>query len=188
MNYSIEGLKRKDRGAWRDLYECTVQAVYAHALYRVAGDREGAEDVTQEVFVRAIEFIGNFEGDEEAVPVWLKGIVNRIVARQLRRLNPVAARTISLDAPREDGGSIDVADDLPGPEARLLMDEECLRTNAVLSSLLPQWQQVLRLKYYDGRSVVEIASRLDTTPKAVESLLSRARQAFREAYERVDHE
>ena len=44
---------------------------------------------------------------------------------------------------------------------------------------------VLRAKYLDGRSMAEIAAAWGETPKAVESLLTRARQAFREAYQGV---
>jgi RNA polymerase sigma-70 factor (ECF subfamily) len=41
---------------------------------------------------------------------------------------------------------------------------------------------VLRMKYLEGRSVADIAAERDDSPKAVESLLTRAREAFRQAY------
>ena len=48
-------------------------------------------------------------------------------------------------------------------------------------------EAVLRAKYLDGRTVREIVADWGETEKAVESLLTRARDAFRAAYERSDH-
>ncbi|HBI44343.1 MAG TPA: hypothetical protein DDY78_16050, partial [Planctomycetales bacterium] len=56
------------------------------------------------------------------------------------------------------------------------------RLAAALSALPDRYEAVLRAKYLDGRSVIDIAAESGETPKAIESLLSRARQAFRDAY------
>ena len=52
-----------------------------------------------------------------------------------------------------------------------------------LAELSPRYEQVLRAKYLDGLSVQAMADEWGETPKAIESLLSRARQAFRETYQ-----
>ena len=52
---------------------------------------------------------------------------------------------------------------------------------ATLDSLPGRYGEVLEWKYIDGLSVAEIASRLDVGAKAAESLLTRAREAFRDA-------
>ncbi len=56
---------------------------------------------------------------------------------------------------------------------------------AVLDALSDRHEAVLRAKYLDGLSVAEIAASWSATPKAVESLLSRAREAFRDLYEKM---
>ena len=57
---------------------------------------------------------------------------------------------------------------------------------AALAALPDHYETVLRAKYLDRQSVDAIAAARGDSPKAVESLLSRARQAFREAYEATD--
>jgi RNA polymerase sigma-70 factor, ECF subfamily len=54
---------------------------------------------------------------------------------------------------------------------------------AALDALAEREEAVLRAKYLDGMSVAEIASLRGETPKAIESLLSRARRAFRRVYQ-----
>jgi len=56
---------------------------------------------------------------------------------------------------------------------------------AALDALSERQEAALRAKYFDGLTVDEIASSWDETPKAIESLLSRARAAFRERFERL---
>jgi RNA polymerase sigma-70 factor (ECF subfamily) len=54
--------------------------------------------------------------------------------------------------------------------------------------LPPHYEEVLRCKYLDGQSVADIALAWNESPKAVESLLTRARHAFREAYGPLENE
>lgn len=197
----IEALRRKDREAWEGVYRETVDAVYRHALYRLNGDRDAAEDVTQEVFIRAIEGIDSFRGDEGVLTGWLRGIGRRVLARRARDRRPEAARTISLDAPREavgvrdSGGSgrasswLDPPDPHPPVTEQIADREQQIRIGAALTALPPRWESVLRWKYLDGLRVDVIAERLGLSPKAAESLLTRARTAFRTVYlQFLDHE
>jgi RNA polymerase sigma-70 factor (ECF subfamily) len=57
------------------------------------------------------------------------------------------------------------------------------RVAAALAAIPDRYEAVLQAKYLDGQSVEEISLARGESPKAVESLLTRARQAFREAYE-----
>jgi RNA polymerase sigma-70 factor (ECF subfamily) len=60
--------------------------------------------------------------------------------------------------------------------------ERAERVAAALAGLPERYEGVLRMKYLDRLSVAEIAATSGETEKAVESLLTRARAAFREAY------
>jgi len=55
-----------------------------------------------------------------------------------------------------------------------------------VASLPEHYEAVLRAKYLDGQSVAAIAAERDESPKAVESLLTRARQAFRDVYQKSE--
>lgn len=76
------------------------------------------------------------------------------------------------------------ADDAPAPEAPATTDS-AERVAAALAELPDHYERALRAKYLDGETVAEIAALTGAGEKAVESQLTRARQAFREAYERT---
>ena len=61
--------------------------------------------------------------------------------------------------------------------------EKAERVAEALAEINPLYEAVLRAKYLDRQSVEEMAAALGESPKAIESRLTRARQAFREAYE-----
>jgi RNA polymerase sigma-70 factor, ECF subfamily len=185
MNPLIEQLRRRDGAAWQGIYDTCADAVFSHALYRLKGDRPTAEDVTQDVFMRAIESIDSYQGEPAGLLPWLRGIARRVIARRRRDLRPSAARPLSLDGLEEAGAASNVHDPTPGPDERLLRREEHWLTGAALTALPERWEHTLRWKYYEGRSVAEIAARLGVSPKAAESLLSRARDAFRAMYARL---
>jgi RNA polymerase sigma-70 factor (ECF subfamily) len=69
-----------------------------------------------------------------------------------------------------------------GPEAVLRRDETARLVHVLLDRLPPRYAAALEWKYIDGLSVNEIAGRLELTSKAAESILSRAREAFREGF------
>jgi RNA polymerase sigma-70 factor (ECF subfamily) len=68
-------------------------------------------------------------------------------------------------------------------DAELIRRERAERIAAALADLPEHYEAVLRAKYLEGASVAQIAEASGQTSKAVESLLTRARQAFREKYQ-----
>jgi RNA polymerase sigma-70 factor (ECF subfamily) len=68
-------------------------------------------------------------------------------------------------------------------DAGIVKREQAQRIAQALAQLPERQEAALRAKYLDSQSVTEIAEEWGETPKAVESLLTRARQAFREAYQ-----
>ncbi len=70
------------------------------------------------------------------------------------------------------------------PNRRTVDSRQCDRIAATLGAIAERQEAVLRAKYLDGLSVAEIAAQWNETPKAIESLLNRARQAFRELFEK----
>ena len=181
----IEALRRRDRATWARVYERLADRVYRHALYRLRGDPEAAEVITQEVFVRAIESIATFQGGNDGLLAWMRGISRRVMARRARNLRPVAARPLSFSSNANHGDTsspLDPIDPRPAPDDELARKDERWLTGAALTALPPHWEQVLRWKYCEALSVMEIAERLGITPKAAESLLGRARAAFRKTY------
>jgi RNA polymerase sigma-70 factor, ECF subfamily len=156
-----------DEEAWRALYEGACDRLYAYILWRCGGLRDRAEELTQDTWLHAIRRVADFEPGRGPFIAWLRGIAANLLRNSLRR--DARQRTLPLEQ------------EPTTPAIRA----EAERVAAALAALTPRYEAVLRAKYLDGLSVVAIAAETGETAKAVESLLSRARQAFREAYQEL---
>jgi RNA polymerase sigma-70 factor, ECF subfamily len=154
-----------DERAWRTLYDESFAGLYAYVLWRCGGLRDRADEVVQDTWLTAVRRVGRFDPDAGSFAGWLRGIAANVLRNHFRRER--------LRRPSEP--LRDVAED----SGRL---RDPARLAAALSALPDRYEAVLRAKYLDGRSVADIAAESGDTPKAVESLLTRARQAFRDAY------
>ncbi len=158
-----------DERAWRAWYDQTFESLYAYGSWRCGGLRELTEDAVQESWLTAMRRIRDFDPDRGCFAGWLRGIAANILRNRLRQH---ARRARSLNGQAEPTTSA-------GPDWATAE-----RTAAALAALPERYEAVLRAKYLDQQSVAEIAEATGDSPKAVESLLTRARQAFRDAYAR----
>jgi len=179
-------MRRGDSAGWAAAYEQLAERVFQYALYRLGGDRDAAEVITQEVFVRAIETIDSYEPQTGMLLGWLRGICRRAIARRHRTSHPGRGRAVPVSScPEGSGCCCEPVDPRPGPDEQLILADEQLLTGAALTSLPYRWEQVLRWKYCHDLSMAEIGAQLGISEKAVESILSRARAAFRQVYARL---
>ena len=132
---------------------------------RILGDRAEAEDALQAALVKLWQNAARFEAERAAVGAWFRRIVVNACLDRRRALKPVA----SLDAVAE--AAADGADPHTAAEAA----DRYARVNAAVAGLLPRQRAAIALFYGDGATMAEIATILETTPKAVEGLLARAR-------------
>lgn len=153
--------------AWRTLYDDAFAGLYAYVLWRCGGLRDRADEATQETWLTAVRRLRAFDPSAGSFPSWLRGIAANVLRNQFRRENRQSRRTRPLES-----------EPLAGEESR----EQAERIAAALGELPAHYEAVLRMKYLEGRSVVDIAAERGESPKAVESLLTRAREAFRQAY------
>ena len=133
------------------------------------------EEILQETMVAAFESFSRFSG-KSSVFTWLCGIAKHEIADFYRKRK---IKTIFFSRlPWLEG----LANGALGPEQILLRKEFEEKVKEVMASLSEGYQQVLRLKYYQSLTVVQIAQKLNETVKAVESRLFRARKAFSKAF------
>lgn len=161
-----------DGAAWRTLHDRFFDPLYAYIHCRTGRRADLTEDVVQECWLTAVRRIRDFDPERGAFDLWLRGIALNVLRNHHRGRRRDAAQSGAWEAPSRDERC---------PERPAELSEEIA---IVLTELPVRQQKVLVAKYEEGLSVEEIAARWGESWKAVESLLARARAAFRDAYAR----
>jgi len=157
-----------DERAWQTWYDECFPALDAYVLWRCGGLRDLADDALQETWLTAVRRVREFDPARSAFSAWLRGIAANVMRNQFRRHASRQTHSLNGDlANRDDSAARD-------------RGERIARALAVLSE---RHEQVLRLKYLEDKGVGAIAQEWNESSKAVESLLTRARAAFRAAYD-----
>jgi RNA polymerase sigma-70 factor (ECF subfamily) len=159
---------------------------YVHRLFRFAvrrvGREDDAEDVVQATLILAVRKIQTWRG-EAALFTWLCTLCRHEVAAFWERSGRQPVLRPLDDDPEVRGRLEALAADLDSPARALERRETSERVQIILDMLPGRYGDVLEWKYIQGLSMAEIAARLSLTQKAVESLLTRAREAFREGFD-----
>jgi RNA polymerase sigma-70 factor (ECF subfamily) len=172
-----------DERAYDEFFDAYHGALYRFALARLGRDEAAAQEVAQAALARGAFKIASYRG-EAALFTWLCTICRRELSAYLRRTRR-AGQTVEL---REEAMEVraaleSLASEPPVGSAAALRRAEVVRAVQVTLDALPRrYGDALEWKYVLGLSTVEIAGRLGLGPKAAESLLVRARQAFREGF------
>lgn len=162
-----------DEASFRAWYDRMLPRVYGFVASRCGGPGPLAEELTQQTFVEATRRHRSFDGRSD-VMTWLCAIARHKLADHYRRLEREGRRHMQLVV-RE----IPVAESLdPSGDA-----DERDAIERALRALPPTQRAALIFRHLDGLSVREIGSLLGKSDTAIESLLARARQGFRGAYE-----
>ena len=168
-----------------DLAQAALEPLYRFCLYRVGRNGHLCEEVVQETLVRAIRDLRRYDPTRAQGNIfpWLTGLARNEIRRVLAREN--AAESLEDLWSRMDQSLRDVYARLesePFADEILARDETRAMVGATMSQIPPQYRAALEAKYVDGKSVRDIAAAWETSEKAVESLLSRARGAFRAVF------
>lgn len=136
---------------------------------RTLNDRAGAEDVVQVALSRVWTLAGRYDPTRGSVEGWFRRIIVNLCLDRRRAFRVVAP----LEAAEH------VASDAPDPLEFAIANEQRQRLDAAMAKLAPRQRAALAMFHGDGLSMAEIAEALETTPKAVEGLLGRARIELR---------
>lgn len=165
-----------DRGAFERLYRDNVNRVYSLCA-RMVSDRERAEELTQDVFVRAWEKLHLFRG-ESSFSTWLHRLTVNLVLNARKSEGRQRSR---FDEPDEELGGIDA---LPGVVGSSLAPGDMLDLEEAMTRLPPGARRVFVLHDVEGFKHEEIAEMLGVTSGATKAQLHRARLLLREALNR----
>ena len=157
-----------DRRAFAALYDRHVDAVYRYAYFRLRVDAE-AEDVTSEVFHRALVAIPRFEPRRPFL-AFLYTIARNVITDRMRRERPQASFEDALAHPSE----------APGPEELASAGDEVRRLRAAVAQLTTLQQEVIVLRYLEGRSTKETAVVIGKSESTIRGIQMRALAALRD--------
>ncbi len=159
--------RKLESRALAEIHDRFYPDLYRYLVYRT-GDEHAADDLSSEVFMRLLEALQSGKGPDVLRP-WLFGVAGHLVADHFRRAARRPQVELSEDLSSPDGD--------PAKEAGM-----SLRTGAVrlaLQQLTDEQQQVLALRFEQGRSVADTAELLNKSVTAVKQLQFRAVAAMR---------
>jgi RNA polymerase sigma-70 factor (ECF subfamily) len=176
----VHRMLARDEAAFDEFFHRHFPRLFRFALARL-GQADVAEEVAQAALTTACRKLHTWRG-EAALFTWLATICRREISHRMQQ----SGRDISLV--REDDAEIRAhletlaADAGSTPDRSLEIAETSRLVQLTLDYLPGRYGDVLEWKYLYGWSVAEIASQLVISEKAAESLLTRARAAFRDAF------
>jgi RNA polymerase sigma-70 factor, ECF subfamily len=171
-----------DEAAFDEFFTRYFPRLYRFALPRLEHNEDTAEEIVQHVLIRALERLPTYKG-EAALLTWLCTICRNEIARARAREGRRMEVSLSDDRPEmravlEAIASVDGDD----PETALRRRELSGLVQRILDHLPGRYGDVLEWRYIQGLSVEEIADRLGVGYKAAESVLTRARESFRDGF------
>jgi RNA polymerase sigma-70 factor (ECF subfamily) len=155
--------------------------LFRFARARLDGDEDAAEEVTQTTLIRAVRKLSTYRG-EAALFTWLCTLCRHEISSWVERSGRAFHTSLAEDHPDLQAALEAAAKLSTDPELETGRRELSRLVRLTLDQLPARYSDVLDCKYVQGLSVDEIAERLGLGYKATESLLTRARQAFRDSF------
>ena len=158
-----------DPAAFGQLYDIHFLQIYRFVYSRVR-DQQAAEDVTSEVFMKALKSIGRYQDTGRPFSAWLYQIAVNAVADRYRAARP----TEDIEEQRS------LAAAGPGLEDIAERREEMRRIWAIVETLPAQQRMAMVLKFQEDMKIEDIAAALGKSPGAVKLLIHRGVTRVRE--------
>jgi RNA polymerase sigma-70 factor (ECF subfamily) len=179
----VSRLLAGEERAFEEFFEAYFPRLYRFALARLDYDGDAAEEVVQATLTKVIRKLHTFRG-EAALFSWLctfcRHQISAFYRQRQRQPRPVdmMEEEPEIMAALESLAAASEGD----PDEQLRRKELGRLVQVTLDHLPPRYGDALEWKYIHGLTVKEIAALLEVGPKAAESLLTRARQAFRDGF------
>jgi RNA polymerase sigma-70 factor (ECF subfamily) len=169
--------------AFSQFFDENFARLYRFVLVRISNDDEAAKEIVQSALSSALRKIHTYRG-ESALFTWLCVIARNELVDWLRRNTRYRDHIVLTEDFPEIRATVDsiLAPPAEDPGQHYQKYEVTRLIQVALDSLPPKYGDALEWKYIQGYSVKEIATKMDLSPDAVQSLLARAKRAFQEIY------
>ena len=179
----VKRLLKGSEVTFEEFFDTYFPRLFRFALVRLDGDEDAAEEVAQATLCKVIGKLGTYRG-EAALFTWLCTFCRHEISAFCRRRQRQPSRLALREEVPEIRAALEslVAIDETDPHAVLRRQEVGRLVQITLDHLPPRYGDALEWKYIHGLSVREVAELLGVSPKAAESVLTRARAAFRDGF------
>lgn len=173
----IEWAKQGDEDAFAEIVSMYGKAVYNSALY-IAKNREDAEDISQEVFVRLWRTLSDYRGDA-SIKTWIATITKNCAIDYIRNRNKRSAFSLTDE---EENREFDVVDEdvSSNPEKSFERDEKVRAVRSAVGKLEGAIKEAVILREFHNMSYAEIADCQGVSEGTVKSRISRGREQIKE--------
>ena len=171
---------REDPQAFGNLFDRYYPAIFAYILRRV-GKWNDAQDITSEVFLKALKGLWRFRWQGIAFSAWLYRIATNEVGIYFRRAGraPLSLNQLIEESGFEPASRHDLNAEKLEAERQLERHRAFLIARSNVATLPIKYQHVITLRYFEDKSVKEIAEILGKKEGTVKSLLSRGLKRLR---------
>jgi len=169
--------------AFNQFFDENFARLYRFVLPRVSHDEDAAQEIVQTALSRALRKIKSYRG-ESALFTWLCGIARNEIVDWARRNARYREHIVLTEDFPEIQAAVDsiLAPPADDPRKHYQKYEMSRLIQVALDKLPPKYGDALEWKYIQGYSVKEIATKMELSPEAAQSLLARAKRAFQEIY------
>jgi RNA polymerase sigma-70 factor, ECF subfamily len=169
-------LTDRDDRAWEEFCRQYSGPLLGLVRLRFGCSQELAEEIVHLTFIRCVKGIRTFDPSRGRLFDWLKAIARNEAHTVLRQTTPRG----QVDLAPDDDQWLESMDHAELPDERLCRAEVRSLILETVMGLSTHYRQALMMKYVENRRVADMALTLGQSEKAVESLLTRSRQAFKE--------
>lgn len=174
-----------DPKAFDAFYEGYLPRLFRFALHRVNGNEADAEDAVQRCFMKALRGLAGYRG-EAALFTWLCTICRREIHDLMHEKGVMNETVPVIEDDAEIRRALEMLNGAASlPEREAMADNVVRLVHATLDHLPPRHGDILERRYLRGESINDIAASMHLNRDAADSLLARARRAFRDGFSRV---
>jgi RNA polymerase sigma-70 factor (ECF subfamily) len=170
----LQQAQRGDTEAFAELYRAHVQAIFRFIVHRV-NDTQLAEDLTGDVFTRALQSLGRYQDQGKPFVAWLYRIARARVIDHYRKYDRRPAESDIDNEPLPVDTDMDVS---------MVRRQAANVLRAAIAELTEDQQQVIMLRFIEGYRIDAIAEVMGKQPNAIKALQHRALRALAGRLER----
>lgn len=175
----VEKAQSGDSNAFGELIMRHERFVY-NVVYRMLPNKEDAEDISQEVFIKAYKYIGKFDG-KASFSTWIYKIAVNTCIDEIRKRKGKETISMNNEIEGEEGAFVkEFADSGISVEEEVIAKEGFAAIKNAIDNLSEEHKTVITLRDLEGLSYTEIAEITDSSMGTVKSRLARGRKALKD--------